>query len=150
VFLPPGKSSDTRESFEVGREKFELPGKQTDLPVGGGARVVYGELPPGLRTRTPEEVLRALVEARARQLRGAQVTADTRVQVDGQPGRDVTFLVPLGPNGEVVRQRACVVKERVYVLTLNGDPTMIPARDLRTFFDSFRLTAAGPAKASGR
>jgi hypothetical protein len=144
VALPPGKSSDTREVFDTGNTKFRLPGRHTDLPKGGGARVFYGELPPELRALRAEEVLRLLSGARGRKLKDARVTGDVKVQADGHSGRDVAFLVPVGVNGEYVRQRAYVVKDRVYVLTLNGDPTMLPAQDVRTFFDSFRLTAAGP------
>jgi hypothetical protein len=113
--------------------------------MGGGARVIYGELPPALRAQRPEEVLRLLSGARGRQLKDGRVTGDVKVQAGGFPGRDVSFLVPVGANGELVRQRAYVVKDRVVVLTLNGDPTMLPAQDVRTFFDSFRLTGAGPA-----
>jgi formylglycine-generating enzyme required for sulfatase activity len=149
VALPPGKSSDTREAFDTGTVKFQLPGKQIDLPTGGGVRVVYGELPRELRALRPEEVLRLLSGARGRQLKDGRVTGDVKVQADGYPGRDVTFLVPVGPNGEFIRQRAYVVKDRVYVLTLNGDPTKVPAQDFRTFFDSFRLTAAGPQPVQG-
>jgi hypothetical protein len=145
VALPPGKSSTDRETIDAGPAKIELSGPRVDLTAGGGSFVVlYGDVPAGLKTLSPQDLLAAVNAHRAKPIVNAKVIRDDKVQLDGNPGRDWAVEAQGANPPYVVRQRTYLVKGRLYQVCILGNPEKIPREAVQAFFESFRLTPGRP------
>jgi hypothetical protein len=137
VAFPPGTPRQTTENVEVpgvGDITVQVVGVEREGGKGMCA-VSYRDYPPAILNKGPDAVLEGAKTRMVALYRNAKVSGESKISLDGNPGREVTVTVP----GEFdLRARYFLVKNRLYQVIAGGKT--VDAKDQKAFFDSFRLT----------
>ena len=140
VFLPPGQEQNEEKTLKL------ADGNATLLVYGVEAsrNVVFltetyelPERPKNSPAAKPplDQAIADLVKARS----GARLTRNTRIPAREPAGKEILLS---GPGNRAALCRVYLVKNRIVVLRCEGPADKLPAGDIKTFCDSFRLTKA--------
>lgn len=84
-----------------------------------------------------QEVL-ALAIQRRQSLPGGNLTKSTDFQMDGNPGKEMTFTETIDGKPIVIHVRMLVTKQHIYAVWIGGLETSLKQEDVRRFLDSFQ------------
>ena len=95
---------------------------------------------PGIKVdaRGAEARLNAARDGMLKPVKG-KLVSETRIRLDGHPGRDTFFEIPSHP-GVLVRAQHYWVNQRHYHLMVLGKAEVVRSKAVEPFFSSFRLT----------
>lgn len=146
VLLPPGKVSDLNPQVNlppVGRlktpSKLTFHIRQVELPGSAGSFVASCmQYPKEVLAGGADAILKGVKAGAAAMGPGAKITSESKIEVEGHPGRE--WIVEIPDKGNL-KWRAFLVENRLIQLIGGGDPKKVPQKDVQKFFDSFKFTA---------
>jgi hypothetical protein len=134
VLLPPGKAIQSTQKSQIPGAAHEIHLNGVQLADGTTFVVSYSDVPPSVMQGGAEAVLDQARKGLETLLKGAKITNETPVKVEGHPGRD--FTVDLAGTG-TMKKRIIVLPNRGYNLAATGPAAS--DKDIQAFFDSFKL-----------
>jgi hypothetical protein len=137
VRLPAGKPVQTTQNVDSAAGQLTIHTLGVEAINGSRFIITYNDLPPEAMKEGAEPLLEGTRIGLTNSVPGAKVVKDTKITVEGNPGR--AFTVDLADR-RTMYVRAFIVKERLYQLFAAGSEGQFDERAANTFFDSFHLT----------
>jgi hypothetical protein len=98
--------------------------------------ITYSDLPVAFTGDQLEKALDGSRDGMTKSIPGAKVINESKTTVEGIPAREVT----IAHHGGTMRSRMFQSGQRLYILAIGGPEGKVSDADIKTFFDSFRLT----------
>jgi hypothetical protein len=138
VSLPPGKvqQQDQQAATPAGKLTIQIYGVELASKAGGFI-TMYSDYPDAVMSAGTDKLLDGAKAGATAFGKGAKITGESKITVEGHPGREWVIDVP---GQGVLKGRVFFVKNRFYQLVAGGDPKKVPEKDVQKFFDSFKLT----------
>lgn len=142
----PGKPKKLTQTVDTEVGKIEAIYYLVELKEGQVVyAVAFNDYPKEFATKSDDEkqgILDGVRDGNIKPHKG-KVTTETKIKLDGHPGREYTFTGKLGGEGEPItgNVRLYLVGERLYqLIILAGDKTPAEKEDIGRFFFSFDRT----------
>jgi hypothetical protein len=137
VALPPGTLHSETQSVKVpgvGDLVIQIMGVERAGDKASFA-VLYNDYPQAVMNGGPDAILNGAKTEMMALLPNAKVSSESKISLEGNTCREFTVAVPGRGDGHA---RIFLVKNRMYRLLIGG-PKPVDAKDVKAFFDSFRL-----------
>jgi hypothetical protein len=146
VFLPPGKVIQLEQQLDSPAGKITVHVHGIELAGDKGAFVtMYSDFPDAVLAAGADTILdgskAGFLEGSKSGMggfaKGAKITSESKITVEGHPGRE--WKIDVDGKGNLTA-RVLLVKTRLFILIAGGDTGKVSDKDIQTFFESFQLT----------
>jgi uncharacterized protein (TIGR03067 family) len=141
VSLPAGEAKQQNVEVVTPAGKLTIHIHGVEVAGNAGAfMTIYADYPDAVVKAGADKVLEGAKSGVSAMLKGAKITKETKITVEGHPGREWTIDSGVPGQGSM-KARVFLVKKRLIQLIAGGQQGKVNEKDIQTFFDSFKLTA---------